>query len=103
MLNRVNIQYSINLDDLPDEVDRIYNNAREILSQISLPSQSGRELLTSEVLKELDDTRKKLTSLDHILGDIAGIVGSFVEYEVSQINTSNQNEINADDTPEMPT
>ncbi len=103
MLNRVNIQYSINLDDLPDEVDRIYNNAREILSQISLPNQSGQELLTSETLKQLDDTRKKLTSLDHILGDVAGIVGSFVEYEVSQINTSNQNEINAEDTSEMPT
>jgi hypothetical protein len=103
MLNRVNIQYSINLDDLPNEVDRIYNNAKQILSEITLPDQSGAELLTSEALMQLDDTRKKLTSLDHILSDVAGIVGSFVEYKVSQINAANQDEANVEDTIEMST
>ncbi len=103
MLNRVNIQYSIDLDDLPDEVDRIYSKARKILEEISLPDKPASELLSSEVLKQIDDNRKKLTSLDHILSDVAGIVGSFVEYEVSQINISNQNEMEADDSVEMPT
>jgi hypothetical protein len=52
---------------------------------------------------QLDDTRKKLTSLDHILSDVAGIVGSFVEYKVSQINAANQDEANVEDTIEMST
>jgi hypothetical protein len=103
MLNRVNIQYSINLDDLPEEVDRIYNKAKEILGGISLPNQSGRDLLTSETLKELDETRQKLTSLDHILSDVAAIVGSYVEYEISQINTPSQSEPDVQDTTEMST
>tara|TARA_Y100000114_G_C11688150_1_gene292171 strand:- start:428 stop:739 length:312 start_codon:yes stop_codon:yes gene_type:complete len=101
MLNRVNIQYSIELNDLPEEVDRIYRKATQTLNNINLPAQTGKDLLTSDTLKEIDAVRRELTSLDQILCDVSGIVGSFVEYEVSQINTSNQDESNAENTTEM--
>ena len=89
MLRRVNIQYSIDLEQLPNDIDRIYANAKEIFQDISLPNETGKEILTAEVLKKLDDARKKLTHLDHILSDVSGIVGSYVEYEISTL-TSNQ-------------
>ena len=103
MLNRVNIQYSIELNDLPEEVDRIYRKATQILKNINLPDQTGKGLLTSDTLKEIDEARRELTSLDQILCDVSGIVGSFVEYEVSQINASNEDEFNAENTTEMST
>ena len=87
MLKRVNIQYTIDLEELPNEIDRIYANAKNVFQDISLPSESGKEILTAEVLKKLDDARKKLTYLDHILSDVSGIVGSYVEYEISTLTT----------------
>ena len=35
MIKRVNIQYSIDLDELPSEVDRIYTNAKNIFKDLS--------------------------------------------------------------------
>ena len=90
MLKRVNIQYSIDLEQLPNEVDRIYNNARDIFKDLSLPDADGKDILTADVLKKLDDTRKKLTYLDHILSDVSGIVGSYVEYELSSMRNNGQ-------------
>ena len=52
MLKRVNIQYSIDLDELPNEVDRIYTNAKDIFSSLSLPEESGDEILSADVLKK---------------------------------------------------
>lgn len=83
MLKRVNIQYSIDLEDLPNEIDRIYTNAKNVFSDLSLPDETGENILTADVLKKIDDTRRKLTNLDHILSDVAGIVGSYVEYEIA--------------------
>lgn len=83
MLKRVNIQYSIDLEDLPNEIDRIYANAKNVFSGLSLPDETGENILTADVLKRIDDTRRKLTNLDHILSDVAGIVGSYVEYEIA--------------------
>lgn len=85
-MKRVNIQYSIDLDELPSEVDRIYSSAHKIFSEIDIPDYSSDNILSSETLKQIDDVRKKLTCLDHILNDVHSIVGSYVEYEVSKMN-----------------
>ena len=58
MLKRVNIQYSIDLDELPTEIDRIYSKAKDIFKTISLPQESGKDLLTADVLKKLDTKRQ---------------------------------------------
>ena len=83
MLKRVNIQYSIDLEQLPNEVDRIYTNAKNIFSTLSLPDEAGEDILTADVLKKIDETRRELTNLDHILNDVTGIVSSYVEYELA--------------------
>lgn len=83
MLKRVNIQYSIDLDELPSEVDRIYANAKNIFRSLSLPDEAGKDILTADMLKKIDDTRRELTNLDHILSDVTGIVSSYVQYELS--------------------
>ena len=90
MLKRVNIRYSIDLDELPNEVNRIYDTAKNVFNDLSLPQESGKDILTADVLKGIDETRKKLARLDHMLSDVSGIVGSYVEYEVANITNNNQ-------------
>ena len=104
-MKRVSIQYSIEFDDLPNEVDRIYSNAKDLLKHIKLPNAKEKNILTSSTLRDIDEARKKLTCLDHILNDVAGIVGSYVEYEVSEHNKNSTkspevNE-NVEDSPEV--
>ena len=105
MIKRVNIQYSIDLEDLPAEVDRIYAGAKDIFDNLSLPDASGKGILTADVLKELDKTRRQLTYLDHALSDVSGIVGSYVEYELSNLTTNKmvppEIEQNAENAVEM--
>ena len=105
MLKRVNIQYSIDLDELPNEVDRIYSTAKSLFNELKIPEKNGKDLLTSEVLKDIDATRKSLANLDHILNDVSGIVGAYVNYELSLINpqdTSNDGtEANVENSAEV--
>lgn len=82
-MKRVNIQYSIDLEELPKEIDRIYTNAKGIFRTLALPEESGKDILTADVLKKIDHMRKELTNLDHILNDVTGIVSSYVEYELT--------------------
>jgi hypothetical protein len=106
-MKRVNIQYSIELEDLPDEIDRIYANAKNLFKEIKLPNAKEKNILSSHVLRELDETRRKLTRLDLILSDVTGIVGSYVEYEVSEHNKKSEapSEVNesGEDSSQMPT
>ena len=83
MLKRVNIQYTIDFEELPNEIDRIYTNAKNVFSTLSLPDESGKDILTADVLKKIDETRRELANLDHILNDVTGIVSSYVEYELA--------------------
>ena len=102
MLNRVNIQYSIDLDDLPVEVDRIYEAAIKLHKELSIPQKSGDELLTSEALKEIDQVRKNLARLDHILNDVTGIINSYVSYQLSLMNNHAANPEGAEPVVENP-
>jgi hypothetical protein len=106
MLKRVNIQYTIDLDELPNEVDRIYLTAKNLFNELTIPEKSGKELLTSEVLKDIDEARKSLANLDHILNDVSGIVGAYVNYELSLINSQNTSpdgtEANVENSAEVP-
>mgnify|MGYP003134277939 CR=1 FL=1 len=106
MLKRVNIQYSIDFEELPNEVDRIYSTAKNLFNELSIPDKSGKGLLTSEVLKEIDTVRRSLANLDHVLNDVSGIIGSYVNYELSLLNQQNiapdGTEANVEKSPEVP-
>tara|TARA_R110001583_G_scaffold100542_2_gene246589 strand:+ start:1112 stop:1426 length:315 start_codon:yes stop_codon:yes gene_type:complete len=104
MAQRVNIQYSINLDDLPTEVDRIFRVARQQLLEITLPQEDPAGLLDSATLKGIAQARRKLASLDHVLNDLSGIISSYVEYEIAQLNQREKptGQTNAEDSPSVP-
>jgi len=104
MTQRVNIQYSINLDDLPAEVDRILRVAAQQLSEVSLPRPDLEGLLDSATLKSIAAARRKLASLDYVLSDLSGIIGSYVEYEIARLNQQKNptGQANAEDSPPVP-
>ena len=80
---RINIQYTIGLDELPTEVTRVYNKSVEQIRNIQLPDFSDEEILSSSVIKIIDEARQNLAKADLMLSDVQSIVNSYVEYEMS--------------------
>mgnify|MGYP003658179801 CR=1 FL=1 len=84
----INIQYSIDMQDLESEVDRLLFRAINKLSKTAkeVDSKSNaakkRTLLSSELLEELTDTREKLATIDRGLQDIVEIIGGYVSYKI---------------------
>ena len=77
MGQRVNIQYSIELDDLEEEVNRLYSGA--ITQLASLPHASIN--LGTEGLDKVDSFRQKLAKVDIMLGDVQKIIQGYVRFK----------------------
>lgn len=78
MRQRVNIQYSVELEDLQDEVNRLFSGA--INELMSLPHASLK--LGTEGLEKVDNFRHKLAKVDIMLGDIHNIIEGYVRFKV---------------------
>ena len=77
MGQRVNIQYSVELEDLEEEVNRLYSNA--ITRLVALPNASLN--LGTEGLEKVDSFRQKLAKVDIMLGDVQNIIEGYVRFK----------------------
>ena len=77
MGQRVNIQYSVELEDLQDEVNRLFSDAVMLLT--SLPHASLN--LGTEGLDKVDNFRQKLAKVDIMLGDVQNIIEGYVRFK----------------------
>jgi hypothetical protein len=100
---RINIQYSIDLSELSDEVQRLYDKAFAEFKEINF-TEKVEDILNFSTAIRADEIRQKLAKLDLILSDIQSIVSSYVEYEASSINSQPQVENSPAPAgmPEMP-
>ena len=80
---RINIQYSIDFEELPSEVGKLYDRAAKQLGSINLPKLSKQSILSSGNVKMIDEARKALAKTDIMLSDAQSIINSYVEYELS--------------------
>ena len=89
MEQRVNIQYSIDMEELPEEVDRLLQKANSALKDVcvadlkELSSIDEKSLLSIRSLEIIEQTRKKLAAIDHVLNDVTSIVDGFIKYKTS--------------------
>jgi len=92
---RINILYSIDMSELPGEVDRLYSKALKEFQSIDFPKVNKKDILDHSTAKKADQIRQKIAKLDLILLDIQSIVNSYIEYEISNNNQESQ------DAPQM--
>lgn len=83
---RINIQYSIDLSELPDEVERLYSKAQQEFKQINFPKLQKGTILDHSTVKKADEIRQRIVKLDLILADVQSIVSAYVEYELNKNN-----------------
>ena len=81
MGQRVNIQYSVELDDLDEEVNRLFGKAIKELDLAAPAGGTPRIKLGTDGLEQLDFLRRKLAKIDIMLGDVQNIIEGYVNYK----------------------
>ena len=83
MGQRVNIQYSVELDDLQSEVNRLFGNAIMELERVQPSGGSPVAKLGTEGIDKIESVRHKLAKIDIMLSDIQNIVEGYVRFKTS--------------------
>ena len=86
MTQRVNIQYSIEVDQLPSEVTRLMREVEQQFKQMSFqPSTKKGDLeISLESISKIADLRNSLATIDHGLMDISNIMTGYINFLTSQ-------------------
>ena len=86
MSQRVNIQYSVKLDDLEEEVQRLAEKAFAILGDcVNNTIHMGDTTLSVDSHREIDQLRLDLSDVDAILADVNMIISSFLSYKSQEM------------------
>jgi hypothetical protein len=92
MGQRVNIQYSVELEDLQKEVNRLFANAIKELDIISPVGGTASLKLGTDGLDKIEHIRHRLAKIDIMLGDIQN-TNSEPEREIPFQQTSEELEM----------
>ena len=105
MSQRVNIQFSIDLEELPDEIDRLVNKfGTEIETTAELYHELTTELTSVTAINEINDLRLSLARADHILDDVSKIITGFIRMNVeTPTQEAAETSANPANNPFMPT
>lgn len=82
MGQRVNIQYSVELEDLEAEVNRLFKAA---MRNLDFRSPLGHLSLGTEGIDEVDSLRRKLAKADVMLGDVQNIIQGYVRFKTQPL------------------
>ena len=85
MGQRISIQYTIDVDDLPENVVRLLTNATTEIN--SLPSveelslKTVDDIMTLQTVNDIDELRASLGRIDFMLADVNNLITSFISYQ----------------------
>jgi|TARA_Y100000296_G_scaffold6885_1_gene8278 hypothetical protein len=104
MRQRVNIQYSIDLEELPWEVNSLISRASTKLvkesNALSDIHQRGAEsLLTLKAVEDISLLRQRLANIDFILEDTTNIISGYIGHVTK--NNSQQELTQTAQTPQL--
>ncbi len=99
MGERVNIQYSIDLEKLPDEVTRLLEGAYESLHHIQQECVIDSAPISLETAARIDTIRMELADIDYMLSDVTNIINGYMAYRSQPSNEEETSKMVA--TPEV--
>jgi len=94
MSQRVNIQYSIKLDELADEVKRLLEKVQTNLETLSAGDIAvGGNLLSLETLRGITQHREDLAEIDHRLLDVMNIVSGYISFHTNETYNTQREQV----------
>ena len=92
---RVNIQFSIDLDDLPREVSRLLERSAEHVTSAAQGFNAIKntpEVLAVATWNQLDALRRSLSKADLVLDDLQKILGGYLQMQSEQLSVPHSSE-----------
>ena len=89
MGQRVTIQYSIDIDSLPNEVERLVERVDHEIGALQDIKWASNPLApaTAELIAK---TRESLSGIDHMLQDIDTIISGYLQYKAGEHSPTEQ-------------
>ena len=100
MGQRISIQYTIDIDDLENEVERLLKKTFNKLNALSDFQVSSR--LSLGAIEDIDEIRQELSSIDATLQDATAIIAGYVKYKSKKIDNFNKETLKEDEQPSPP-
>ena len=107
MNQRVNIQYSIDMEELDLELERLLTRSRQCLNDTNKELNNltgyakGDKILSSDTANKISEIRENMARVDFTLSDISRLIGSYVTYQLGQEESEAEEEY--DETPQQAT
>ena len=82
MGERVNIQYSVDIDDLGKEIARLVDEAYSGLHTVALEKIPDKDnILSLRSIQMIDEVRQQLANIDLRMGDAVSLINGYVSYK----------------------
>ena len=104
MTQRVNIQYSIDIEQLPQEVSRLTKNIDTKLNTVGntkLSNAGNKKIITLDSVKQIVELRLFLAEVDHNLMDIENIMNGYIRFLSSPVEDKTAADIDPRPTEEV--
>jgi len=82
MSQRVNIQYSIEVDNLQETVDYLYDKVIKRVDRLNQSMVETSSFLDIALIEEIDQFRLELAQIDTQLSDIDNIVKGYLKFKI---------------------
>ena len=84
MSQRVNIQYSIEVDKIQETVDYLYNKVIKRMDTLNQSMVETSSFLDVTLIEEIDEARLELAQIDTQLTDIDRIVKGYINFKTNE-------------------
>jgi DNA repair exonuclease SbcCD ATPase subunit len=103
---RVNIQYSVTMEELPAEINRLVQRIINLqktfdTSLQQLNTTNSAEIWSTAYIEEIQNSREKLVQIDHSLQDIEALVASYLRHAIAA-DMDSQPQVAKPAAPQLP-
>jgi hypothetical protein len=82
MGQRVNISYSIDIEELPGEVSALINKAQAGIEELGEANRVWEiDFLSLATVNKIGELRECMTKVDYILNDVTNIINGYIYYQ----------------------
>ena len=92
MGQRVNIQYSVDIEELEGEVDRLLSKAHERIEKLSFKIDKDSPAVSMQSVDLIENLRLEMAQIDYSLSDLNKIITGYLSYRVADKDGSEASE-----------
>ena len=90
MGQRINIQYSVDIDNLGEEIERLLHGTFKEIADLQADCVIPQEVLSLKTIESIESMRQRLLNIDSSLRDIVYITSGYVSFQAELVKQQNE-------------